>query len=72
MVYCTVDWQDVQIRGDLAYEWGINRQKIDFPPPKKSFQNEGKIVLILKRQSDGSWKIVLESWNASPQGQEKH
>ena len=71
MVYCTVDWQDVQIHGDLAYEWGINRQKIDFPPPKKSFENEGKIVLILKRQSDGSWKIALESWNANPQAQEK-
>jgi uncharacterized protein (TIGR02246 family) len=70
MVYCTVDWQDIQIHGDLAYEWGINRQKIDFPPPKKSFQNEGKIVLILKRQSDGSWRIALESWNANPQAQE--
>ena len=71
MVYCTVDWKDVQIHGDLAYEWGINRQKIDFPPPKKSFENEGKIVFILKRQSDGSWKIALESWNANPQAQEK-
>ena len=71
MVYCTVDWRDVQLHGDLAYEWGINRQKIDFPPPKKSFEGEGKIVLILKRQSDGSWRIALESWNANPQAQEK-
>lgn len=67
MVYCTVDWQDIQIHGDLAYEWGINRQKIEFPAPQKPFENEGKILLILKRQGDGSWKIALESWNSSPQ-----
>ncbi|SRR5579875_202470 len=67
MQHCTVEWQDIQIHGDLAYEWGINRQKIDFPPPKKSFEGNGKILLILKRQHDGSWKVALESWNANPQ-----
>ena len=71
MIYCTVDWKDIQIHGDLAYEWGINRQKIEFPPPKKSFEGNGKILLILKRQADGSWKVVLEAWNGSPQPQEK-
>lgn len=71
MVYCTVDWQDIQIHGDLAYEWGINRQKIEFPSPQKAFANEGKLVLVLKRQTDDSWKIALESWNSNPQPPEK-
>jgi ketosteroid isomerase-like protein len=71
MVYCTVDWQDIQVHGDLAYEWGINRQKIEFPPPGKTFENEGKILLVLKRQSDKSWRIALESWNSNPPPQEK-
>jgi len=71
MAYCTVDWQDIQIHGDLAYEWGINRQKIEFPPPKQSFENEGKILLILKRQANGSWKIALESWNSNPQREQR-
>jgi ketosteroid isomerase-like protein len=71
MIYCTVDWKDIQIHGDLAYEWGINRQKIEFPPPKKPFEGNGKILLILKRQADGSWKVVLEAWNGSPPPQEK-
>jgi ketosteroid isomerase-like protein len=70
MVYCTVDWQDIQIHGDLAYEWGINRQKIEFPPPKQSFENEGKILLILKRVN-GSWRIALESWNSNPPREQK-
>jgi ketosteroid isomerase-like protein len=71
MIYCTVDWKDVQIHGDIAYEWGINRQKIEFPAPRGAFENEGKILLILKRQGDGSWRIALESWNASPQPEKK-
>lgn len=71
MEYCTVDWQDIQIQGDLAYEWGINRQKIEFPPPRKPFEGNGKILLILKRQPDGSWKVVLEAWNGNPQPSDK-
>jgi ketosteroid isomerase-like protein len=71
MLYCTVDWKDVQIHGDIAYEWGINRQKIEFPAPRGGFENEGKILLILKRQGDGSWRIALESWNANPQPEKK-
>ena len=67
MQYCTVDWQDIQIHGDLAYEWGINRQKVEFPPPKKPFEGNGKILLILRRQQDGSWKVALEAWNGNPQ-----
>lgn len=70
MIYCTVDWQDIQIQGDVAYEWGINRQKIEFPPPQKAFENSGKILLILKRQHDGAWKIALESWNSNPPPQQ--
>ena len=54
----------VRFHGDLSYEF--NRQKIEFPPPKKPFEGKGKILLILKRQSDGQWKIALESWNRNP------
>lgn len=67
MIYCTVDWQKTRIHGDLAYEWGINRQKIEFPPPQKPFVGAGKILLILARQPSGNWKIAVESWNSLPQ-----
>ncbi len=66
MDYCTIDWKQVKIQGDWVYEWGITRQKIEFPPPQKSFESEGKMLLILKRQQNDSWKIELESWNSSP------
>ncbi|MGH9758463.1 MAG: YybH family protein [Candidatus Acidiferrales bacterium] len=66
MLYCTIDWRDIRIQGDMAYEWGINRQKVVFPPPQKPFIGEGKILLILKQQADGTWRVELESWNTNP------
>lgn len=66
MEYCTIDWQKINIQGDWAWEWGINRQRISFPPPRKPFVGEGKILLILKKQAGGEWKIELESWNSNP------
>lgn len=71
MIYCTIDWQEIKIEGNLAYEWGINRQKIEFPPPQRPFEGVGKILLILKRQPDGSWKVEVESWNSNPRPEEK-
>lgn len=67
MDYCTIDWQDIRIHGDLAYEWGINKQKIEFPPPQQPFVGAGKILLILRRQPSGSWKVEVESWNSLPE-----
>ncbi|HKW87780.1 MAG TPA: hypothetical protein VJN21_03390 [Candidatus Acidoferrales bacterium] len=72
MEYCTIEWQEMKIQGDWAWEWGINRQKIDFPPPQKPFESVGKILFILKRQTDKSWKIELESWNSNPEPQNEN
>lgn len=66
MEYCTIDWRDLKISGDWAFEWGITRQKIDFPAPQKPFESEGKMLLILKRQPNGAWKVEVESWNSLP------
>jgi len=66
MVYCTIDWKQITIQGDVAYEWGTNRQRMEFPPPAQPFESEGKITLVLERQTNGEWKIGLESWNSSP------
>lgn len=66
MIYCTIDWKQITVEGDWAYEWGVNRQRIEFPSPQAPFESEGKITLVLKRQTGGDWKIELESWNSSP------
>lgn len=66
MEYCTIEWHTIKIQDDWAWEWGITRQKIDPPPPQEPFESNGKMLLILKRQVDGHWKIELESWNSNP------
>lgn len=67
VLQCDVDWQKIQISGDVAYEWGINTQTVSIPDKPEPFKNKGKITLILHKQADGGWKLALESWNASPQ-----
>jgi ketosteroid isomerase-like protein len=64
---CDVDWQKIELFDETAYEWGINTQTVSLPDKPEPFRNKGKITLILHRQSEGEWKLALESWNSSPQ-----
>jgi uncharacterized protein (TIGR02246 family) len=57
----------VEGRGDLAYAVGIYRATLT---PKKAGAKpmpteEGKYLETLKKQPDGSWKIVYDMWNAN-------
>ncbi len=56
----------VEGRGDLAYAVGTYRMSVT---PKKTGAKplpveQGKYVEVLKKQGDGSWKIVYDIWNA--------
>ena len=66
ILQCDVDWKQIEIRDDVAYEWGINTQTVSLPDHPEPLKNEGKIALILRRQPDGQWKLALESWNNNP------
>lgn len=66
VMQCDVDWKQIEIACDVAYEWGINTQTVAIPDQPEAVRNKGKITLILRRQTDGEWKLVLESWNGSP------
>lgn len=69
VLQCDIDWQQIEVVGEVAYEWGINTQTVSAPGHAEPFKNKGKITLILRKQADGSWKLALESWNNSPQPQ---
>jgi ketosteroid isomerase-like protein len=64
---CDIDWQEIKVAGEVAYEWGINTQAVLIPDKPEPSKNRGKITLILRRQPQGDWKLALESWNSSPQ-----
>jgi len=57
-------------RGDLAY--GVGTYRMTLTPKKAGAKplptEEGKYLEVLKKQADGSWKIVYDMWspNAPP------
>jgi ketosteroid isomerase-like protein len=59
--------KDLQIDGDWAFEWGYFSYKA---PKEKAFR--GKVLRVIKRQPDGSWKfarvmaVVDENESAAP------
>ena len=56
---------DVGASGDLAYE--VGRYSLDVQPPgaPQHVTDKGKYVLVLKRQADGTWKIVADIFNTN-------
>jgi len=50
---------EVSQSGDLAYSTGTNRVSLN-GPDGKSLTEEGRGVTIWKKQTDGSWKCVLD------------
>src|SRR5215831_4341095 len=49
--------QDIQIAGDWAFEWGYGSIKAAKAPDKASIQY-GKVMRVMKRQSDGTWRFA--------------
>jgi ketosteroid isomerase-like protein len=49
--------QDVQIAGDWAFEWGYFSMKENTAEGKVS-TGQGKVLRVLHRQADGSWKFA--------------
>ena len=48
--------QDLQIAGDWAFEWGYGSYKIS--KDGKTLIGHGKVMRVMKRQTDGSWKFA--------------
>ena len=50
--------------GDLACEIGKYNLKIQ-PGGQAAFEDNGKYIVIWKKQADGSWKLHVDIWNTS-------
>ena len=56
------DIRDIQVAGNVAYEWGY------FDATQKSSQQQAaeslraKLLRVMKRQPDGSWKFTRVMW----------
>lgn len=57
--------QSVEVSGDLAWATGIynhRRTPMVTVPPSNNF------LVTLKRETDGSWRVVRDIWNGSESG----
>jgi len=63
-----IDFRDIRVSGDWAYEWGLEHQVAQPPDGKPGFDGRGKILLILHKDAHGEWKIQQEMWNSAPKG----
>ena len=61
-----LDFEEVQILGDYAFEWGTisgtMRDRSGGEPEQASY----KVMRILQRQPDGDWKVHRSIWNENP------
>ena len=52
-----LDIHEVKILGDYAFQWGIYRYSLRPRAGGDTVKTGGKLMRILERQPDGSWKI---------------
>jgi uncharacterized protein (TIGR02246 family) len=55
--------KDVRIEGDLAFEWGYFTGSYKETPDGEVKTFRGKLLRVLQKQGDGSWKFARVMWN---------
>lgn len=54
----------IEGRNDLAYVHGAYQMSLTPPGAAAPVGDKGKYVEIWKKQRDGSWKVILDTWNS--------
>jgi uncharacterized protein (TIGR02246 family) len=63
MVGYEENWQEVQVVGEYAFEWGTVNIRAQKDGQRQESAAVRNVVQGLKRQPDGSWKIARVIWN---------
>jgi ketosteroid isomerase-like protein len=53
----------IEIAGDVASEYCDEHQVVDIGGDKPPFDGRGKLLFVLHRGADGSWRLRREMWN---------
>jgi uncharacterized protein (TIGR02246 family) len=56
------DIRDIQIAGDVAYEWGYFDAVQQSSEPQGPQSLRAKLLRVMKRQPDGSWRFTRVMW----------
>jgi uncharacterized protein (TIGR02246 family) len=57
IVEYVLDIQEVKVLGDHAFEWGTYHYRVRPRAGGETVRTSGKLMRILQRQPDGSWKM---------------
>ena len=63
MVGYEENWQEVQVVGEFAFEWGTVNIRAQKDGQRQESAAVRNVAQVLKRQPDGSWKIARAIWN---------
>ncbi len=61
-----LDFEEVKVLGDYAYEWGEIRGCMRSKGSNKVECATYKVMRILHKQQDGHWKVHRVIWNSNP------
>jgi uncharacterized protein (TIGR02246 family) len=61
------DFEEVRVLGDWAFEWGTFSAAAEPAGGGPPLRSSGKILRILRRQADGTWKVARSIWNNDPE-----
>lgn len=57
VVDSVLDIQEVKVLGDYAYQWGTYHYSVRPRGGGETIRTSGKLMRILQRQRDGTWKM---------------
>jgi uncharacterized protein (TIGR02246 family) len=60
----TLTIEDLVVAGDYAIDTGTYAMTMKPKAGGDAFPDKGKYLAVWKRQSDGSWKLFKDAWNA--------
>jgi uncharacterized protein (TIGR02246 family) len=66
-----VDFQEITVAGDYAFQWGTYRGATRLRAGGEAMAYAGKLMRILQRQRDGSWKIHRSIATSDPPAREQ-
>ena len=61
----TLASDELEVVGDLAFDGGAYVIALTPQADGEAMEETGKYILILRKQVDGSWKLVRDIWNSN-------
>ncbi len=57
------NWKDITVSGDYAFQWAPTFFDIQSADGNAGAHISGTVLEVLKRQPDGSWRLLRSSWS---------